>query len=221
MLIEFQRFMRRTVLLAAVLALIFSGRVLAQPTVSVRGNVGAAFLQGPNSLNTVFNSGVDLGLETGIQLYEGLELVVQGSYDRFSLNEDNVLLNRDLRPGEGAWVEGGDFYFLNASVGLRYMFVHQGNAHPYITAGTGLYRTTFTEFKVFHNGTLQNADSGNRQVLTSSGMHVGLGVNFQIDETYSFFFEPRYVVVFTDDNDLGLTTSLRYVPFRLGLDMRF
>lgn len=213
--------MRRTAFLAIVLAVIVSGSVMAQSTISVRGNVGAAFVQGPNSLNSIMNSGIDLGLGAGLQLYEGLELVVQGSYDRFTMNEDNVLLNQNVLPGDGSRVEGGNFYFLNATAGLRYMFTHEGSAHPYITAGTGLYRTTLTEFKVFHEGDLQNADSGDRRVLNSSGIHVGLGVNFQIDETYHVFFEPRYVVVYTRDPDFGLSSSTRYVPVRLGLDLRF
>lgn len=213
--------MRRTVLLAVALALVVGGTAIAQPTISVRGNVGAAFLQGPNSLNSVMNSGVDLGLETGIQLYEGVELVVQGSYDRFTLNEDNLLLNQNILPGEGARVEGGDFYFLSATAGLRYLFLHDGSAHPYITAGTGFYRTVLTAYDVYHQGDLQNSQSGGRQSVTSSGMHVGLGVNFQIDETYSVFFEPRYVIVYTSESGDGFATSTRYVPVRLGLDLRF
>lgn len=214
--------MRRTAFLAAALALLLSGSVIAQPTVSVRGNVGAAFFQGPNSLNSVLNSGVDLGVETGIQLYDGIELVVQGSYDRFTLNEDNVLLSRQgVQPGEEFEVEGGDFYFLGAAAGLRYLFMHEGNAHPYITAGTGLYRTTVTEFNVYEEGSHLNPDTGERRSMTSTGVHVALGINFQIDETYSVFFEPRYVIVYTRDRDFGLVGTTRYVPVRLGLDLRF
>lgn len=211
--------MRRVVFLAGVLTLILSGSVMAQPTLSVRGNVGAAFLQGPNSLNAVMNSGIDLGVEGSIQVYKGLEFFVQGSYDRFTLNEDNVLLNQNVLPGDGSRVEGGNFYFLNATAGVRYIFIHDGSAHPYVTAGTGLYRTTVTEFEVYHDGVLQNPDTGERQTTTSKGMHLGLGVNFQIDDTYSVFFEPRYVVVY--NRDVGLASSTRYIPVRIGLDLRF
>lgn len=213
--------MRRTASLVAFLALVISGSAIAQPTVSVRGNVGAAFFRSPNSLSTVLDSGIDLGLETGIQLYKGFELVAQGSYNQFAMNEDNLFLSEGRRPEEDSRIEGGEFYFLNGSLGLRYIFVNQSNAHPYVTGGVGLYRSTRAELRVFEGDERLNPDSGDRQSVTSTGMHLALGVNFQINETYNFFFEPRYVVVYTGNSDFGVRASTRYVPVRLGIDMRF
>ena len=207
--------MRRTAALLIVLGLVLSTRVSAQPAVSVRGNVGAAFFQSPEGLNTVLNSGVDLGLEAGLEVYSGLEVVLQGSYDRFTLNGDNVaLLDEDISIGEP--VEGGSLNVLNGTVGLRYTLRNQSDAHPYVTGGVGLYRTMLAETRVSRSGEFQP-----ELTATERGFHVAIGSNFRIDDTYGVFFEPRYVVVDTGDSDLQTGTSTRYVTVRLGVDVQF
>ena len=134
--------MRRTVVLIVLLTFALGTSVEAQPQVSVRGNVGAAFFQSPDGLNNVLNSGVDLGLGVGIELYEGLEIVLQGSYDRFTLNGDNVgIIDEELTVE--STVDGGDFDVLNGSIGLRYTLRNQSDAHPYVSGGVGIYRTVF------------------------------------------------------------------------------
>lgn len=212
--------MRRTSLFVLLFALLFSGSALAQPTVSVRGNVGAAFFQSPTSLNTVLDSGFDLGLETGIRLYGGLELALQGSYDRFSLNEDNaVLLDQNLSLGNGSTVEGGDLYLLNVALGLRYILLRESDVRPYVTGGVGFYRSAITQANIFQEGILVESES--RKGTTSTGIHVGVGMNFHVNDTYIVFFEPRYVIVQTTSREFGFGSFTRFVPVRLGLEMRF
>lgn len=206
--------MRRTGVLLVFLAALLVPSASAQPAVSVRGNVGAAFFQSPEGLNTILNSGVDLGLGAGIQMYGGLEVVVEGSYDRFTFNWDNfALLNEGL--AVGTEVEGGALNVLNATIGLRYTLRNPSDAHPYVAGGMGLYRTVLERAIIPQNGrTLA------RRATTRRGYHVAIGANFRIDDTYSFFFEPRYVIVDTKDTDLETRTSTRYVTVRLGLDVR-
>lgn len=211
--------MRRTAALIVVLTLLFSTGAGAQSRISVRGNVGAAFFQSPNGLNSILNSGVDLGLGTSVRLYEGLELVLQGSYDRFTLNGDNVaVFSRNLQVGPSSRIEGGDYSFLNATIGMRYVYRNQSSAHPYMSSGVGLYRSAVAETKVFQGGRL--VQSARARSTVSMGFHLSLGVDFRINDTYSFFFEPRYVVVNTNDRKFGIETSSQYVPIRLGLDVR-
>lgn len=207
--------MRRTAALLVFFGLVLSTRVSAQPAVSVRGNVGAAFFQSPEGLNNVLNSGVDLGLEAGLEVYDGLEVVLQGSYDRFTLNSDNVALLDDNLP-VGASVEGGALNLINGTVGLRYTLENQSDAHPYLAGGIGLYRTELAEAQV-----RQGENVLPERSTRGRGFHLAIGSNFRVDETYGVFFEPRYVVVDTDDSDLQTGTSTRYVTVRLGMEVQF
>ncbi|MBB4067664.1 opacity protein-like surface antigen [Salinibacter ruber] len=207
--------MRRTAALLIVLGLVFSTRVSAQPAVSVRGNVGAAFFQSPEGLNNVLNSGVDLGLEAGLEVYEGLEVVLQGSYDRFTLNSDNVaLLDDNLSVGTS--VEGGALNLINGTVGLRYTLKNQSDAHPYVAGGIGLYRTELAEARV-----RQGENVLPERSTRGRGFHLAIGSNFRVNETYGVFFEPRYVVVDTGGSDLQTGDSTRYVTVRLGVEVQF
>ena len=207
--------MRRTAALLVFFGLVLSTRVSAQPAVSVRGNVGAAFFQSPEGLNNVLNSGVDLGLEAGLEVYDGLEVVLQGSYDRFTLNSDNVALLDDNLP-VGASVEGGALNLINGTVGLRYTLENQSDAHPYVAGGIGLYRTELAEAQV-----RQGENVLPERSTRGRGFHLAIGSNFRVDETYGVFFEPRYVVVDTDGSDLQTGTSTRYVTVRLGMEVQF
>ncbi|MCS3629230.1 opacity protein-like surface antigen [Salinibacter ruber] len=207
--------MRRTAALLIVLGLVFSTRVSAQPAVSVRGNVGAAFFQSPEGLNNILNSGVDLGLEAGLEVYNGLEVVLQGSYDRFTLNSDNVaLLDDNLSVGTS--VEGGALNLINGTVGLRYTLKNQSDAHPYVAGGIGLYRTELAEARV-----RQGENVLPERSTRGRGFHLAIGSNFRVDETYGVFFEPRYVVVDTGGSDLQTGDSTRYVTVRLGVEVQF
>lgn len=206
--------MRRSTLLLVFIAVLAAPSALAQPTISVRGNVGAAFFQSPDGLNNVLNSGVDLGVGAGIQVYRGLELVLHGSYDRFTLNGDNVaLLDENL--SVGTRVDGGNFNVLNGTIGLRYVLRNPGDVHPYASSGVGVYRTVFEE-TIIH----QSEEAFPRRATTRRGFHMAIGSNFRIDDTYAFFFEPRYVIVNTENSELNTGTSTRYVTVRLGLDIR-
>ena len=207
--------MRRIAALFVFVGLLFGTRASAQPAVSVRGNVGAAFFQSPEGLNNVLNSGVDLGLEAGLEVYDGLEVVLQGSYDRFTLNSDNVALLDDNLP-VGTSVEGGALNLINGTVGLRYTLKNQSDAHPYVAGGIGLYRTELAEAQVRQGDNVLPERS-----TRGRGFHLAVGSNFRVDETYGVFFEPRYVVVDTDGSDLQTGTSTRYVTVRLGMEVQF
>lgn len=205
--------MRRTALLFVLLAFLLAPGAAAQPEVSLRGNVGAAFFRSPEGLNNVLNSGVDLGLGAGVELYRGLELVLQGSYDRFTLNGDNVALF-DTNLSVGAGVEGGALNVLNGTVGLRYTLENSTDVHPYVSGGVGLYRSVLEETII------QGEEIFPRLTATSRGFYAAVGATFRINDTYAVFFEPRFVSVDTEGSELGTGESTRYMTLRLGLDVR-
>ena len=206
--------MRRTAALLVLLGLLLTTSVSAQPTVSLRGNVGAAFFRSPEGLNTVLNSGVDLGLGAGVEVYNGLEVVLQGSYDRFTLNGDNVALLSD-NLSVGTPVDGGALNVLNGTIGLRYTLKNQSDAHPYVAGGVGLYRTVLAETRIRQSGNVLPERSARGR-----GGHAAVGSTFRINETYSVFVEPRYVIIDTEGSELETGTSTRYVTVRLGMGVQ-
>lgn len=210
--------MRRIAFLFVCLTVLTVGSAVAQPSVSVRGNVGAAFFRSPNGLQNILNSGVDVGLGLNIQFYRGLEVFAEGGYDEFSLNGDNVsILDENLRVGSSSDVQGGEYQLLNASLGLRYVLINKADAEPYLSASVGIFRSAIAETDIYQSGRLVREAEG--RTTTGLGVQLAAGVDFKINETYSFFFEPRYVIVDTDDQDFGLGTTTRFVPVRLGLDV--
>ncbi|MFB6249111.1 MAG: hypothetical protein ABEL97_11130 [Salinibacter sp.] len=180
----------------------------AQPTVSVRGNVGAAFFRSPEATSTILNSGTNLGLEAEVRVYRGLGITVGASYDNFTFNEDNARIYGR---------SGGDLSFLGGGVGLRYTFLNDTDAHPYVALGGALYQARVTDRKrITQDRQLVDMNQPARQ--TEEGGYLAAGALFRLDDTYAVFAEPRYTFY---DFGGGVTGALRYFTLRLGLDVQF
>jgi len=182
--------------------------VAAQPTVSVRGNVGASFFQSPDLLNEALHSGVDLGVGAGVEVYRGLSLTARAGIDRFTLNERNF-----RRIG---FREGGDISFLSGSLGLRYTYENETDAHPYLATGVGRYRQTISNRRGIEGGELVDRDGALRD--RGLGTHLALGSLLRFNDTYALFFESRYVFY---DLAEGLGDAQRYFTLRVGVDVQF
>ncbi|PSQ63469.1 MAG: hypothetical protein BRD27_00810 [Bacteroidetes bacterium QH_10_64_19] len=215
--------MRRIAILFVFFPFLIASSAVAQPEVSVRGDVGAAFFQSPEGLNTVLDPGTNLGLGASVQMTRGLELVLEGSYDQFTFNGDTFGSFTDGL-SIGSEVKGGDLKVQNVTVGLRYTLENQSDAHPYIAGGIGLYRSVLERANIS-----QIDQSLPRQTATTKGYHAAIGSRFLINETCSFFFEPRFVIVDAGGSEVQTetpiryvaTTSTRYVTVLIGVDVRF
>ena len=198
----------RTILLACALALAASVGAAAQPAISVRGNVGASFFRSPDLLNEALHSGVDVGVGAGIEIYRGLSFTVRGGIDRFTLNEQSF-----RRVG---FRNGGDVSFLSGSLGLRYTYENETDAHPYVAIGGGRYRRTISNLRAVEDGELVNLEGSRAD--TRLGTHLALGSLLRFNDRYALFFEPRYVLY---DLAEGPGDAQRYVTLRLGVDVQF
>lgn len=201
--IQFVRFAGRCTAVGLLLISTLALSAFAQPTVSVRTNVGAAFFRAPEVSSDLLNSGINLGVEADLFVYRGFSATLSGSYSKFTLNEQNARLY-DLRTG--------DLSVLNGAIGVRYTYANESDAHPYVTAGFGLYRLKSTNVRDVQDGELVNIQEEGTAV--DEGVHLAAGSSFRIDDTYAVFFEPRYVFY-----DVGqrLTGTVRYLTVRLGL----
>ncbi len=198
----------RVPVLAFLIAVVASTGVMAQPTVSVRGNVGASFFRSPQGLSEILHSGTDLSLGVGVRVYRGLAVTVQGGSDRFTLDEETARLFSNR-------IEAGDLSFVSGALGVRYTYLNDGDAHPYLTTGVGLYRLSSSNRRVFENGNLVTRQS--KRTFTEMGAHLAIGSLFRLDDTFAVFFEPRYVFYNVDEKWNG---TLRYFTLRLGVDVQ-
>lgn len=174
----------------------------------MRGNVGATFFRSPDVLSETLHSGVNVGVGGAIRVYRGLAITAQGGYAQFALNEETARIFQQS-------VEVGDFSFVNGSLGLRYTYLNDSDAHPYVSTGVGRYRLTQSDRKVLEEGEFVELPSD--KTFTDLGMHFAIGALFRLDDRYAVFFEPRYVFY---DLSQGLESSLRYFTLRLGVDVQ-
>lgn len=192
---------RQAILFVVVFAFSGLGTATAQ-TVSIQGNVGATFFRSPEPIKKILHSGSNLGLGANLHVTRGLSLTLEGTYNSFALNEDNArIYSRN----------GADQSFLGAAAGLRYTFVNGSDAHPYVAFGGGLYQLRTSNHQEIGNG---RGDAVTEDEV-QEGIHLALGTQFRLNETYALFLEPRYVFF---DAGTGLGSATRYFTLQLGLD---
>lgn len=189
----------------------------AQSTVSLRGNVGASFFQSPGVEQDLLNSGTDLGLGLDVAVYRGISVVLEGGYDRFTLNQENA----EILSGAGRF-RAGDLSLLGGSLGVRYTLENESDAHPYLMAGIGLYRGTQTDSRFY--GAEGGQESASTKTSIQRGFHLALGSNFRLDDTYTVFAEPRFTFIKGKSDGFLISTQdtemPRFFTLRLGLDVR-
>jgi opacity protein-like surface antigen len=213
------------------------------PILNVRGHAAASWFQSPNGQGALVDPGFELGLGTGWEVWNGLEVTLEGTFSRYAGNENELVLNlANLFPGEALRSAGGDVETWAGAVGLRYTYVGESPAHPYVAAAVGYYAYSAQRADVF-----QATDGGEVLIrrapaadLTAYGYQLAIGVSFQLSDRYAFFVEPRLVVartsndrrVFnctitacdgTGESDRFVTVrdqSTQLVPVRLGLRFR-
>lgn len=232
-------------LFVLVLLLIMSATsVSAQRDLTVRVGAGGIVMTQPDNLDAYLGSGTNLGLDVGVQLLPvslpGLELVVGAGFDRFTTNESDLLLFF----GEGInaateRVDDGTLALLDGYLGLRYTVVSADiPSKPYFLAGVGMYHS------IFQPATFRDVDgqiieaqtsegdpvllTGDEIIDTHLGYTAGIGIDFDINDTYGFFVEGRYIVVQNGDYGDAPTnlsggvevTTTRYYPIRFGATIR-
>jgi hypothetical protein len=229
----------RLALTVSLLLAVAAVPVLAQDRlVNLRPAVGGAIFSQPDRLDTFLGSGVGGRLEVGVQvlprLVPGLEVTIGGSYDRFTTNEGDLRLRLRTDARRNAEIDGGTLQVLSGTAGLRYTLrLSESATAPYVLTGMGVYHSILTPASIRDpNGDFYRTQDGERlydeerDVQSNLGWHLGIGFTFQINATYRFFTEARYVVAYTKEDlepntfTIEPDTSTRYVPIRLGATIR-
>ncbi len=235
---------RVLVLLCAVLAL-ECATVMAQH-ISLRAGGGGLVLTRPDDLDAFLGSGTNLMVDLSVQplsiAFPGLEVVTTSTFDRFTLNESDLLILYSPNIAEAvATIDDGDLSFFTGSLGLRYTIVDADiPSRPYATFGVGMYHYRYRP-GVFlgEDGDTIEAETSNGEIVplegdevisTALGWNAGFGLDFKITDTYGFFIEAQYVVVRNGEYGnaitngpsfaLGNDTTTRYYPIRFGATIR-
>ena len=189
----------------------------AQSTVHLRGNVGASFFQSPGIEQDLLNSGTDLGLGVDVRVYRGVSLVLQGTYDQFTLNQEYA----QTLSSTGLFRRAGDLSLLGGSIGVRYTLQNDSDAHPYVLAGIGVYHGRQIDSRFYGGG---GGEPAATKTSSQRGFHLALGSNFRLDDTYAVFIEPRFTFVEGKSNGFLISTqdteTPRYFTLRVGVDVR-
>lgn len=213
---------------------------LAQRDVTLRPGAGGAILTRPDNLDTYLGSGTGLVLDLDVQLLPealpGLTFTLGSAFDRFTVNESDLLLIFSTTVPTGASsVEDGELMLFSGIAGLRYTFQTEVPARPYVFAGAGAYHNVLDPARIlvdgqtarFLDGEGDVVELGGTQIDTQFGYQAGVGIDFEINETYGFFVETRYIVVRNTAYQEALVSSqsvnsasTRYFPIRFGATIR-
>ncbi len=226
--------MSRFVLLVAVALLLSTAAAEAQPIVNVRGHGAASWFRSPTEQRSLVDSGFELGLGVGVEVLRGLEVTLEGTFDRFPGNENQLVLNlANLFPNPRIRPDGGDVQAWSAALGMRYTYVNDTPAQPYVAASGSYSAYSAQQADVFVDDALFRRAP--RAEAMAFGYQVAVGVSFRINDRYAFFVEPRYVVAYTSDQRVvfdfqdgrqavqlvtGRDEPIKFVPVRLGLQFR-
>ncbi|PEN13605.1 hypothetical protein CRI94_09870 [Longibacter salinarum] len=234
----------RRVLAFVLLVLLSATSAFAQREITLRPGAGGMILTQPDNLDVYLGSGTNLGLDLGIQVLPktlpGLQFVLGTEFDRFTTNESDLLLYfEDRISNDTDEIKDGTLEIYSWRAAFRYTIVNADIASkPYFTAGAGIYHSVFQP-ATFLDATgdvlgepLPNGDiillTGAERIETHLGYTLGIGVDFDINETYGFFVEGRYVIITNGDYGNAPTTlrtisepqSTRYYPIRFGATIR-
>jgi hypothetical protein len=212
--------------------------------ITLRAGGGGQVLTRPDVLDNYLGSGTSLMLDVSLQPFStsfpALEVVTTSTFDRFTLNESDLLIFYAPEVTRAvANIEDGDLSFFTGSAGLRYTIVDADiPSKPYFTAAGGFYHYQYRP-ATFLNASgnpveLQTTDGtavrfeGNEVISTALGWNVGFGLDFKITDTYGFFVEAQYVVIYNENYGDAVTDlpSIRnvertsYYPIRFGATIR-
>lgn len=211
--------------------------------ITLRAGGGGQVLTRPDVLDLYLGSGTNLMLDVSVQPFSasfpGLEVVTTSTFDRFTLNESDLLIfyTEDVT-NEVTNIENGDLSFFTGSFGLRYTIVESDiPSKPYATFGGGVYHYRYRAATFLNEtGNPVPATFGEERVLlegrevisTALGWNAGFGLDFDVTDTYGFFVEAQYVVVYNGDyanspTDLPSTQNIEktsYYPIRFGATIR-
>lgn len=172
-----------------------------RPNVTFQLGGGATVPLSPSELTDVADTGFNLTGAAGISVTQELEVVLSVTYNELAADFDP---DGTLPPDADV---DSDFTILSGEVNLKYNLPLEASFTPYLTAGGGIYNREAT-LSVSVPGVGEVSESESE---TDVGINIGAGLAFPLANNVGFFVEPRYTVVFTEED------NAQYLPIRAGI----
>ncbi len=208
--------MKRRMLLFGLLLAV--GDVVGQPTLYV--HAGPAVTLGPNQFVDFWGTGYTLGGEAGWRLTSVFEVVAGVSFRRFPFEKEEFLDEAGVI-GIDLAVEGGALSVASGMLGLKLNLEASKYFAPYLVAGVGVHRRTFSAFDLFVAG--EPAARLATEKDTALGFSLGAGLGWILSDRLQVYIEPSYTLVRVRPLTQVLPGSLvdadntRFMPLKMGV----
>lgn len=188
----------------------------AQPRLSAYATGGVSVPTFPAAFGDFYRSGVHLGGGVGLRLWRRSEATIAVQYSRYTLDEDALRNEFDLR--DSFTFDGGVFRSLGLTADLRYDIYPSGQARPYALFGVGLYDSRVENLTV-DDGTASAEREGNEEIV--AGLMAGVGVRVPVGSGFIVFAAPRYTLLLAQNRLLfAQGRSRHFLDLQIGVGFR-
>lgn len=152
---------------------------------------GIAMPTDPGLFNDFWNTAFQFGIGGGMVIFPWLE--VNGTYNSFSFNNNDIVSKEKLEYQGTEDVEGGTIHTTMYYGSARFIAVPKQRTNPFIEIGVGGFKTKADDLKV--EGVLQN------RMKNVSGMCVvpSVGIQYALNERWGAYTKYTYAVNLNQD----------------------
>lgn len=193
------------------LLFILSAVVMAGPKYYVNMGISKPF--SPESFQSNWRTGFELGGGVGFMLSEKIELVPAFHYNNFSLNDANYLSEKIGSTDYYSSVTGGSVHIFDLGADIKFLVPSKNikTVTPYLVAGAGFASHVTSQMDIITT-TDESSNSFIEEKQTTNNAWIGGGLGFEISvgkNTY-IFVEGRLNTLFTDE-------PTAYAPLKFGI----
>lgn len=174
-------------------------------------NIGMTKPFAPETFNTDWRSGFNLGAGLGFNVSPKFEIQGEILYDYLQL-DDNSFLTDIADNMAYASVSGGETSILTASANLKYFspIGEEARATPFLVGTFGFASKVIREKKI---NTEESSFTEPKVTENVPAVGAGLGLEIEMGENTYFVVEGRFNVLFTEETTV-------YLPLKLGIVIR-
>ncbi len=176
---------------------------------------GIGFPLSPDEVTNQWKAGLLFNGAMGFMLNPTFEISGRVAYNTFPLDEEYLIkeLEYIFGPLPGLRISGSTLSALQLGVDFKYVFPTKNEAvgfKPYVFAGVGVAIIRVSDLTVSYG-----YDSGTADIdgETKPCLDFGFGSKVRVSSSVDFYFDGRYVLVFTEDESFG------FFPVHVGLSI--
>jgi opacity protein-like surface antigen len=173
---------------------------------------GVTFPMSPDSFSDRWKSGYHLegGILYSLNLEQRIMIKATASYQKLTPNTNSFLTDLGIsNPNNRINLQSGSGSIWSLACNLKITpRWTEGFLIPYALGGPSLMRV-HQDVTYISQGATQSQQF--KQTTTDIGLSLGVGIDFDLPNTITLFFESQYTMVFTQE------AGPRFIPIRLGI----